>query len=101
MQGLGLLKAAVPQINIQALTRLSKDEQGVMGDGAKTISSEVEERKAWRSGEFTKQHKRKINDRCLNRLSAALAKTRVGFMHRRRNSTFLGKDLTKRYSALE
>lgn len=37
-QGLGLLKAAVPRINIQAPTRFSKEEQGVMGDAGKIIS---------------------------------------------------------------
>lgn len=55
-------------------------------------SSEVERRKARRRGERTKQHERKINDRCLRRFSVALAKTGNGIMQRRRNSTFLGKD---------
>lgn len=31
------MKAGVPQINIQAPTRFSKEEQGVMGDAGKTI----------------------------------------------------------------
>lgn len=38
VSGPGLLKAAVPQINIQAPTRFSKEEQGVMGDAGKIIS---------------------------------------------------------------
>lgn len=92
VSGPGLLKAAVPQINIQALTRFSKDEQGVMGDKGKIISR-VQRRKAQRREEHTKQHGRKINGRCLRRLSVALAKTGDGFIQRRRrNSTFLGKD---------
>ena len=33
----GLLKAAVLQINIQALTIFSHEEQGVMGDAGKII----------------------------------------------------------------
>lgn len=37
VQGPGLLKAAVSQINIQAPTRFSKEEQGVMGDAGKII----------------------------------------------------------------
>lgn len=37
VQEQGLLKAAVPQINIQAPTRFSKEEQGVMGDAGKII----------------------------------------------------------------
>lgn len=36
-RGPGFLKAAVPQINIQAPTRFSKEEQGVMGDAGKII----------------------------------------------------------------
>ena len=36
-QGPGLLKAAVLRINIQAPTRFSKEEQGVMGDAGKII----------------------------------------------------------------
>ena len=90
------MKAAVPQINIQAPTRFSKEEQGVMGDAGKIIvpSSEVERRIERRGEEHGKQHGRKINGRCLRRFSVALAKTGNGFTQgrRRRNSTFLGKD---------
>lgn len=92
VSGSGLLKAAVPQINIQAPTRFSKEEQGVMGDTGKIIKL-VQRRKARRREERTIQHGRKINGRCLRRLSVALAKTGDGFIQRRRrNSTFLGKD---------
>ena len=95
VRGPGLLKAAVLQINIQAPTRFSKEEQGVMGDAGKINrpSSEVERRKARRGEEHRKQHEGKINGRCLRRFSVALAKTGNGFtQRRRRNSTFLGKD---------
>lgn len=98
----GLLKAAVPRINIQAPTRLSAEEQGVMGDAGKiTGSSEAGGRRgARRREEQRKQGGRKINGRCLRRFSVALAQTGNGFTwrrRRRRNSTFLGKDWCQGY----
>lgn len=61
-RGPGLLKAGVPRINIQAPTRFSKEEQGVMGDAEKinrVPSSEVERRKVRGREEHGKQHERK------------------------------------------
>lgn len=95
VQGPGLLKAAVLRINIQAPTRFSKEEQGVMGDAGKIIEFRGGRGEKRRTGEeHRKQHGRKINGRCLRRFSVALAKTGNGFTQRRRrrNSTFLGKD---------
>lgn len=103
-QGPRLLKVAVPQINIQEPTKLSKEEQGVMGNAEKTISWvqmwKKERRKVRRREYHRKQHERKINGRCLRGFSVALAKTGNGFMRRRRkrrNSTFLGKTYSQGY----
>lgn len=91
--GRGSLKAAVSQVNIRAIDKIL--QRGTRCHERcwenNQPSSEVETRKTCRSGGSTKQHGRKINGRCLRRLSAALAKTLNGFMHGRRNSTFLGK----------
>lgn len=55
-QGLGLLKAAGPQINTQASTRFSKEEQGVMGDEGKIISRVQRWREEKRGGEESTQN---------------------------------------------
>lgn len=87
------LKAAVSQVNTRAIDKIL--QRGTRCHGRcrenNQPSSEVEAKKTCRSGESTKQHGRKINGRCLRRLSVAPAKTLNGFTHRRRNSTFLGK----------
>lgn len=96
--GHGSLKAAVSQANTRAIdkilqrgTRCHKRCRENNQPG-----SEVETRKTRWSSRSTKQHGRKINGGYLGRLSAALAKTLNGFMHRSRNSTFLGKDETQK-----
>lgn len=91
--GRGFLKAAVSQVNTRAMDKIL--QRGTRCHGRcrenNQPSSEVAARKTCRSSESTKQHGRKINGRCLRRLSVALAKTLNGFMVGRRNSTFLGK----------
>lgn len=59
VQGPGLLKTAVSKINIQALTRFSKEEQGAMGDAGKNNHGSEVESAAKRRAEKTTQEKNK------------------------------------------
>ena len=52
------MKAVVPQINIQAPTRFSKEEQGVMGDAGKIIQVQ-----RWKDKKCKEEKRRENNIR--------------------------------------